>query len=181
MSLFKNFTPDDVGGQNQVKSSVQRGIRNSILETYPRLEPVMDELWGKNDKMVVAKCKDHVTIVVINNVPIFFQHRDGPWFPTLKTLHKYPTMMPKWRVDKGAIRFVLRGANIMCPGLTHPAGRMEDVPENTCVQIVAEGKEHACAVGMSTMSAQKIRDVNKGNCVDVLHYLGDGLYKCSEL
>ena len=24
------------------------------------------------------------------------------------------------QVDKGAIRFVLSGANIMCPGLTHP-------------------------------------------------------------
>jgi predicted RNA-binding protein (TIGR00451 family) len=29
-------------------------------------------------------------------------------------------MMPKLRTDKGAIKFVLSGANIMCPGLTSP-------------------------------------------------------------
>ena len=30
-----------------------------------------------------------------------------------------PCMLPRLRVDKGAIRFVMSGANIMCPGVTH--------------------------------------------------------------
>jgi predicted ribosome-associated RNA-binding protein Tma20 len=29
---------------------------------------------------------------------------------------QYPFMLPHERVDKGAIKFVLSGANIMCPG-----------------------------------------------------------------
>ena len=37
------------------------------------------------------------------------------------------------QVDKGAIKFVLSGANIMCPGLTSPGAKMEDVPEGTVV------------------------------------------------
>lgn len=48
------------------------------------------------------------------------------WFPTLRVLHQYPEMMPKLRCDKGAIKFVLSGANIMCPGLTSAGATMHD-------------------------------------------------------
>jgi predicted RNA-binding protein (TIGR00451 family) len=32
--------------------------------------------------------------------------------------------MPKMQVDTGAIRFVLGGANVMCPGFTSPGGSL---------------------------------------------------------
>ena len=42
--------------------------------------------------------------------------------------------MKKFQVDRGAIKFVLSGANIMCPGLTSPGGLMDDeVDEETPV------------------------------------------------
>lgn len=44
-----------------------------------------------------------------------------------------PSMMPKMQVDRGAIGFVLRGSNIMCPGLTSPGGRMENVQPGAVV------------------------------------------------
>ena len=34
--------------------------------------------------------------------------------------------MKKFQVDRGAIKFVLSGANIMCPGLTSPGGALDD-------------------------------------------------------
>lgn len=34
--------------------------------------------------------------------------------------------MKKLQVDRGAIKFVLAGANIMCPGLTSPGGFLDD-------------------------------------------------------
>ena len=48
-------------------------------------------------------------------------------------IHVDPMMLPQLQVDKGAIKFVLSGANIMCPGLTSPAAKMDDVPENSVV------------------------------------------------
>ena len=44
---------------------------------------------------------DHVQVLVLNNIPVFFAERDGPWFPTLRLLHQYPDMMVKLRVDAG--------------------------------------------------------------------------------
>ena len=38
------------------------------------------------------------------------------------------------QVDKGAIKFILSGANIMCPGLTSPGARMDvELPEESIV------------------------------------------------
>eukprot|EP00971_Amphidinium_carterae_P138814 2750802-Amphidinium_carterae.1 len=85
------------------------------------------------------------------------------------------------QVDKGAIKFVLRGASIMCPGLTSKGGAMEDVEEGAPVQITAEGTIHACAIGVTTMSTEEIKKTNKGMCIEHIHYLDDGLWKLAEL
>lgn len=37
--------------------------------------------------------------------------------------------MKKLQVDRGAIKFVLSGANIMCPGLTSPGGALDNEVE----------------------------------------------------
>jgi len=160
-----------------MKSSAQRAVRASVLEQFPRFSTVIDEVLPKRHPVVVAKCHNHVTAVVVNGEPIFFQVRDGPWVPTLRIIHKYPSVMPKMQVDRGAIKHVLRGSNIMCPGLTTPGGRMEEVPTKAIVQITAEGKTRACAVGITTMSTAEIRQNNRGMCIESLHCLNDGLWK----
>ena len=62
----------------------------------------------------------------MKGTPLFFAERDGPWYPTLRLLHQYPNMMNKLRVDKGALKFVMSGANIMCPGLTSPGATIHN-------------------------------------------------------
>lgn len=74
--------------------------------------------------------------------------------PTLKLYHKFPFFLPMEQVDKGAIRFVLSGANIMCPGLTSPGACMTPVDKGTVVAIMAEGKTHALAIGQTTLSTE---------------------------
>ena len=130
---------------------------------------------------------------------LFFNVRDGPYYPTLRVLHQCacpslltrcarcrpgahlptdPDMMPRLRVDKGAIKFVFAGANIMCPGLTSKGATLHDeVGEDTPVAIYAEGKTHALAVGLTKMSTADMRSINKGHGVETLHCLNDGLWK----
>ncbi|THG18179.1 hypothetical protein TEA_024877 [Camellia sinensis var. sinensis] len=168
LRAYRSFL--NVSAQNQVKASVQRKIRQSIAEEYPGLEPVLDELLPKKSPLIVAKWssliyglfQNHLNLVLVNNVPLFFNIRDGPYMPTLRLLHQYPNIMKKLQVDRGAIKFVLSGANIMCPGLTSPGGALDDdVAEETPVAIMAEGKQHALAIGFTKMSAKDIKLGNK--------------------
>ncbi|KAH7969629.1 hypothetical protein HPB52_020521 [Rhipicephalus sanguineus] len=168
---------EHVSGITQLKSSVQKAIKGKILEQFPLSEDYINQILPKKDLLRIVKCHDHVEIL-INGAGelLFFRQREGPYFPTLRLLHKYPFLCPWLQVDKGAIRFVLSGANIMCPGLTSPGAKMTRVPKGTVVAIMAEGKEHSLAVGFTTMSTDDIASINKGIGVENVHYLNDGLW-----
>ncbi|CAG9467107.1 unnamed protein product [Pedinophyceae sp. YPF-701] len=184
MSLLKKFTREEsVSNVSNLKSSVTRGIRAKIQAKYPWLDEngVLDVIFPKKETVKLAKCADRVQLLVIGDEPLFFNHFDGPWMPTLRLLHKYPDMMPRFTVDAGAIKFVLSGAHIMCPGLTHPDASMADVDEHEPVAVYAAGKQHALAVGFTQMSSQQIREVNKGVGVDNMHHLADGLWRTTRI
>lgn len=69
-----------------------------------------------------------------------------------------------------SMQFVFNGADIMCPGLTSAGATIEDeADEGAVVAIYAEGKEHALAVGLTTMSTEDIRTKNKGPSVSMTH------------
>jgi len=124
-----------------------------------------------------------VQILLLKNMPIFFQHYDGPYLPTLHLLHQYPMLLPPIQVDRGAIKFLLSGANVMAPGLTSAGGRLPDpargetpLPKGTPVAIRAQGKEHEVSVGVLLIDTEEIRTKGKGIAVDNVHYLGDDLW-----
>ena len=79
--------------------------------------------------------------------------------------------------------FVLGGANIMAPGLTNTekGAAMDDVPAEAVVAIQVAGKEHAIAIGMTTMSTEEIRTTQKGNAVENTHWLNDDLWNMGSL
>ena len=176
--MFKRFSPgESVSVTNKVKNSVGRGILSQIVEQYPALEDCIDTLLPKGN-LVVGKAEDNVQLLLVGGEILFFQDKGiGPWMPTLRLLHKYPIMMQRMQVDKGAIRYVLGGANIMCPGFTSAGGAMpEAVEEGQPVAIYAEGKEHAMALGVTKKSTADIAKDNRGVAVETVHYIGDGLF-----
>ncbi|KAG0309454.1 hypothetical protein BGZ98_002339 [Dissophora globulifera] len=170
---------EDVTNHTQVKSSVQRTIRAKILEQYKTgIEGIIDDVMPKKAPLILMKCHEHINLIVMNNEILFFNHFDGPYFPTLKLLHKYPNLMPRLQVDRGAIKFVMAGANIMCPGLTSKGARMDvSVPADSVVAIAAEGKNEILAVGITKMSTEDIKRINKNIGVETVHYLNDCLWK----
>ncbi|KXJ12208.1 malignant T-cell-amplified sequence 1 [Exaiptasia diaphana] len=180
--MFKKFQhKENVSGVTQVKSSVQRGIKAKIVEQYPPIADYINQILPKKDPMVVVKCHEHIEILAVNQELLFFRQRDGSYYPTLRLLHQYPFMLPHEQVDRGAIRFILSGANIMCPGLTSPGAKMISQPKDAIVAIMAEGKEHALAIGVLKMSTNDIASVNKGIGVENIHYLNDGLWQMKQL
>ncbi|KAH9854029.1 hypothetical protein C2E23DRAFT_867550 [Lenzites betulinus] len=184
--MFKKFQPaSDVSGQVSVKTSVQRGIRSSILAQWRITPETLEQIWPKKESLTLVKCREHISIYTLHGEPLIFQHFDGPYFPTLRLLHKYPALLPPVTIDRGAIRFLLAGAHMMCPGLTSAGGRLpaaaDALPANTPVAIHAEGKEHAAAVGILKLPTEDIKRINKGVGVETVTYLGDDLWKLQTL
>lgn len=102
------------------------------------------------------------------------------------------------RVDRGAVRFVLSGANLMVPGLTSKGGRLpgegeegggdverygggesgwREAEKGEVMVVEAEGKEEACFVGVLKMGTAEMKREKKGLAFEAGHYLGDGLWR----
>ena len=124
-----------------------------------------------------------MSLYALDNNALFFQHMDDAIIPHLRIVHQYPQCFKTVGIDRGAIRFVLSGANLAAPGLTSTGGRLpeadEAIQEGEVVAVMAEGKEEACLVGQLKMGTEEIKDKKKGIVMDQGHYLGDGLWKMS--
>ena len=82
----------------------------------------------------------------------FIDFRDKPVIPFLKVLHQYPNMMDRLQCDKGAIKHIFSGSNVMAPGLTSEGGSIPDktLASGSPVAVYAEGKKHAMGIGYLT-------------------------------
>lgn len=164
--------------RSKVKSSIQRTLKTKLVSQYPKLEGVIDELIPKKSQIELIKCEDKIQLYAVDGEVLFFQKFDE-LIPTLRLVHKYPDAYPTVQVDRGAIKFVLSGANIMCPGLTSPGASLPPAPgfeKDSIVVINAENKDSALAIGKLIMSTEDIKSVNKGHGVEMLHHLGDPLW-----
>lgn len=73
------------GSKSKVKSSAQRGIRAKVLESYPLLEPYIEEILPKKEQLDLVK--------------LYVLPQHSPSYPTLP----YPTLpltIPPQRVTK---------------------------------------------------------------------------------
>lgn len=181
--MFKKFEDGDISGTVQLKSSVQKNIKNKLVEQFPNLAKYVDVIMPKKDQLRLAKCPDHIEILVSSTGQhLFYRQREGLYFPSLRLVHQYPDIAPMIQVDRGAIKFVLSGANIMCPGLTSSGGNVcEEIESEKVVTIMAEDKQHALAIGLTKMSGKDIKNINKGIAVETMHYLNDGLWRAKPI
>ena len=107
----------------------------------------------------------------------FMEIRDYPLMPMLRILHKYPHMMDKMQCDKGAIKHIFSGSHVMAPGLTSEGGSVKpDLDVKAPVAVMAEGKVHAMAVGVLSMSSADIVSKNKGQAIEVIQFMNDSVW-----
>ncbi|SAM73277.1 related to TMA20-Protein putative involved in cytoplasmic ribosome function [Ustilago bromivora] len=189
MSLFKKFEPkSDLGPATALKSSVRRVIRQKLTDQYPALAKdegaLLEAAWPNKASVITVKfAREHIQMLISEKQVLFFQHYDDWYLPSLRLLHMFPDMLPTVQVDRGAIKFVLSGANVMSPGLTSAGGHLPDpskgetlLKKGQCVAIRAQGKDEILAVGVLQMDTEEVRKTGKGIAIENIHYLGDDLW-----
>ena len=91
------------------------------------------------------------------------------WLPHLKLVLKNIEILPKVTVDMGAIKFVVKGADIMRPGIT----QLDEFSKNNLVIVIDETHNKPLSICKSLFSSQEIEEMKTGKVLQNLHYIGD--------
>lgn len=97
---------------------------------------------------------------------IYRKHQET-WVPSLELLRKHNGLLPKVVVDKGTPPFILKGADLMRPGIVS----CEDFEAGAIVVMVDEDHGFPIGTGVALFSSEDILAAKGGKVVKTLHNL----------
>lgn len=148
-----------------MKKQLRKGELDELSKEIQRVFGVAQCFAGKK-----VELDEHV--IIADGEQVFIK-KNGLLLPTLRSLHKN-CFLKKVSVDKGAIPFVCKGADVMRPGIvTFDAGIQKD----ELVAVVDAVHQKPLAVGKMMMGAQDAQVLDKGKVIENLHFVGDTYWK----
>ena len=150
------------------------GRKSKLSEIYAKLkESIGDssELF-RSDKVEMVETTGDVTIYLINKKPGLMEINECV-FPTLRGVLAKPFDERRIVVDSGAIPFMVKGADLMRPGIVSVS---DDIKEGGPVVIVAESYKKPLAVGIALMNSADMMACDTGKVAKNIHYVGDDIW-----
>ena len=123
------------------------------------------------DKVEVVETKGKKYVIGEEGVLVFESGKG--YFPTVKGALRIKGDKRTVTVDKGAVSFVINGADIMRPGVV---AWDNAIKEGDHVIIREETHGKAIAVGISLWGGSEFAGKTSGKCVKSLHYVGDDIW-----
>jgi PUA-domain protein len=132
-----------------------------------------DTLFGKTCKMERGMLEDGTILYFINGELTFIE-QDKRIFPFLRAILRNFIHLPKVVVDMGAIPYIIKGADVMFPGIVSadPGIKKDDF-----VTIVDEKHDKPIAIGLALENGPDFSREKKGKGVKNVHYVGDKLWE----
>ncbi|OYT41114.1 MAG: RNA-binding protein [Desulfurococcales archaeon ex4484_58] len=130
---------------------------------------------SRDDVLELFEERNMYRILLINGEPGFFYY-NSKWFPHLKLLlKKLDIGAPIVVVDTGAVKPLLRGADLMAPGIREIKGSFK--PGDPVI-VVEEKMGKPFMVGVALISSMDIVSgrVKRGKVVENIHRIGDKLW-----
>lgn len=124
-----------------------------------------------SDRKIETAMANDFPIVIIDSKVLLFQV-NGVYFPTVRGVLELGLRKNVVKVDAGAVRFVVNGADIMCPGITSADPNIK--PDDPVI-IVEETHDKPLAIGISLMMGDEMA-ANSGKAVKSVHHVGDKLW-----
>lgn len=106
--------------------------------------------------------------VVVDEKFVFAGNDDGfvPFLGCQPLLELFPAV----RIDEGAVRFIINGADVMRPGIL---SYDEWGDASRLVVVREEKKGRGVAIGRTLVKSEEMPAMGKGACVKNLHHVGD--------
>ena len=152
-----------------IQKSQIKELQHDILLNYD--EKFVEQIFPKKARIELIQTDAGDTLYAVNNVLKLWKSNEG-YIPVLTLLLNKQVDLKKIVVDKGAIRFVTNGADVMRPGITKidPSIKMGNI-----VVIVDENHDRALAIGRAMFDAKQMEDKKSGKVVKNLHTIQDDL------
>lgn len=157
-------------------SSTKNKLSNSAIKQIKMQYPVdLSVFITKEDTFESIKTDEKASYILRNGVPVFQVDRNK-YTPTVKCVHMVPSILKKVYVDKGAIKHLINGADLMAPGLLHSTSVFPSVAVGELVSIYGHGKDTALGVGEVLMDNAQVNEQKTGVAVKMTSHLGDKAY-----
>lgn len=148
-----------------LKNKKIKEIKNE-LGNYQNIIP-------KKSQVELVKIEDLPDILLIDGKPLLMQI-NGKTIPTLHAMVNEEITEKYATVDMGAINFVIKGADIMSPGIVDADDSIE---EGETIVVIEESHHKPLAIGTSLISGKEMVENNKGKAIENLHYVGDSIWE----
>lgn len=152
--------------RHAMKTKEKKIFLSKLKELYPEINI------GKKVKVEVAEMEKYRVIIIEDSLD-FFLFDDLP-VPVIPAVKKYGLKSRYVEVDEGAIKFILKGADVMLPGIVDADG---EIKKDQPVWVKGEGYPAVLATGVALVDGEEMKRGGKGKAVKNLHHIGDKLWK----
>ena len=132
-----------------------------------------EEISGMENKILERITLEEHSIILVDGKPLLFEI-EGHLFPTVRGALEMGLQKRVVTVDKGAVRFVSNGADIMAPGIV---AADPEIKEGDLVIVVEETHKKALAIGKALMGGQEMVEATSGKAIKSITHVGDKLWK----
>lgn len=144
------------------KTMSQKTLSKSEIKELNAKQPYIE--LSKKDKVVK---KD--SYYFWNDTCALFEYEEK-LVPTLKVVLQNPTILPQITVDMGAVKFIVNGADVMRPGITHIP---ETIQKGDLVVVIDQNNKKPLVVGIALFDAA---DMKEGKVIKNIHRIGDDIW-----
>ncbi len=131
-----------------------------------------EEISGLENKTLEKITLEEYSLILVDGKPLLFEI-EGRLFPTVRGALEMGLQKRVVTVDKGAIRFVSNGADIMAPGVV---AADPDIKKGDFVIIVEETHQKPLAIGKALMEGLEMVEATSGKAIKSITHVGDKLW-----
>jgi len=117
--MFKKERDLEQRSSTLLKNKEARKLRADILAAFPSTnDEQLTELLPTKGQVTMTKLSQRTVLYSVDGVPLFFDHLGrNDMYPTCMALWRLPHLLRSFVVHSPVSEYVLRGADLMLPGL----------------------------------------------------------------
>ncbi|SBT76272.1 translation initiation factor SUI1, putative [Plasmodium ovale] len=177
--MFKNKVT--FSNKNFLGNKDRKKLASYLKSTFNiEKDEEVDEILDKEDTSVCKVQKTKISVYLSKNIPVLFSVQNVI-FPTVYTLWKFPHIIPCFVIYPPASEFLLRGADLMIPGICKDIDEVEKLKEGNIWGVRVFNNPHMfavgqCAVEYNNSNSKQFYDL-KGKCLKLVHIFNDELWR----